>query len=694
MAHNFKTVEGTEVFNVNDAIQGSHALTLDDVKNFVTGTLSDTLHSNETQAVPYTGTELPVIAGVTAGDTVTTNFTNGVAHYTFDGTNWVVDFFTPAGFAIDTLCDATNTPVIVFADENGALTYKNPDNTPYTGDPSLLGACCCTVSPIVSADANNDITVGSDGGAFFNETVTTLGIVVGGAGLPNTATYTNENGVTTSFNYIEGARNNLQLGSPIVERGNVSLGGGQPADFIRNTYNWLGANYQDKWQSAGDANLFDIKANQTVNAANTTNSGAGAVNIGTLGANGQYKLNVHGGIWLDNGRNSQFIGNQAGLNNIMSEQIGIGTRANMNSIASFNDAIGFEALMTNTTGSFNTCFGNQSMRNANGFANVGLGFATLYLNQGAYNVAIGTNALLSNVSGIMNFAIGYNSMVLNNSGSRNIGIGYSSLYSTNSGWQNIGIGAEAMQQNISGNNNVAIGDLALQFNTTSSNNTTIGIQSQRYGTGYWNVGVGNFNQLYGKNCNYNTSLGGNTMYQNRYASNNVALGYESMYALNNVNAPSLIAGKQYEIVSQGTSDFTLVGSPNNNVGTIFTATGSTVGTGTTASITDIPNNNTAVGFQSLYATQGFSGNVALGYQAGYGTTGSNRLYIENSSDSVTPLIGGNFATDELIIGGVQKFSIQYPTTGAGVSNGSIFYGTDGALYFKGGSGTVTMIAPN
>ncbi len=35
MAHNFNTIEGTEVFNVNDAVQGSHALTLDDVKEFV-----------------------------------------------------------------------------------------------------------------------------------------------------------------------------------------------------------------------------------------------------------------------------------------------------------------------------------------------------------------------------------------------------------------------------------------------------------------------------------------------------------------------------------------------------------------------------------------------------------------------------------------------------------------------------------
>jgi hypothetical protein len=56
----------------------------------------------------------------------------------------------------------------------------------------------------------------------LNQHLTT---VTGGTGLPNTATFDNGVDAPTVFNYIEGARNNLQLGSPIVERGNVSLGG-------------------------------------------------------------------------------------------------------------------------------------------------------------------------------------------------------------------------------------------------------------------------------------------------------------------------------------------------------------------------------------------------------------------------------------------------------------------------------------
>lgn len=44
--------------------------------------------------------------------------------------------------------------------------------------------------------------------------------------------------------------------------------------------------------------------------------------------------------------------------------------------------------------------------------------------------------------------------------------------------------------------------------------------------------------------------------------------------------------------------------------------------------------------------------------------------------------------------GSFRFNVQYPINGDGVPNGSMFYGVDGALYFKGGSGTVTMIAPD
>ncbi|MCB9250389.1 MAG: hypothetical protein H6613_18475 [Ignavibacteriales bacterium] len=61
-------------------------------------------------------------------------------------------------------------------------------------------------------------------------------------------------------------------------------------------------------------------------------------------------------------------------------------------------------------------------------------------------------------------------------------------------------------------------------------------------------------------------------------------------------------------------------------------------------------NNIAIGSSALYSVMTGSGNIALGHEAGKNATGSNQLYIENSSSN-TPLIGGNFAADEIYLNG-------------------------------------------
>ena len=71
--------------------------------------------------------------------------------------------------------------------------------------------------------------------------------------------------------------------------------------------------------------------------------------------------------------------------------------------------------------------------------------------------------------------------------------------------------------------------------------------------------------------------------------------------------------------------------------------------------------NTAIGNQAGYSLQTGSGNIFIGNNAGYNETGSNKLYIENS-DSNTPLIGGDFSTDEVTING--SLSIKDGTQGA------------------------------
>lgn len=76
------------------------------------------------------------------------------------------------------------------------------------------------------------------------------------------------------------------------------------------------------------------------------------------------------------------------------------------------------------------------------------------------------------------------------------------------------------------------------------------------------------------------------------------------------------------------------------------------------------NSNTAVGYHAGLGltSAGFTGCVMLGYEAGVNNSSDNKLYIENSS-SDTPLIGGDFSTDQVDINGTIKITGGTPGNG-------------------------------
>jgi hypothetical protein len=83
--------------------------------------------------------------------------------------------------------------------------------------------------------------------------------------------------------------------------------------------------------------------------------------------------------------------------------------------------------------------------------------------------------------------------------------------------------------------------------------------------------------------------------------------------------------------------------------------------GTGAGNNTIGNDNTFIGAYAGWSNTTGSGNVFLGYQAGYNETGSNRLYIANSS-TTTPLIYGEFDNSiALINGNFRVFSPDVAT---------------------------------
>jgi hypothetical protein len=65
-----------------------------------------------------------------------------------------------------------------------------------------------------------------------------------------------------------------------------------------------------------------------------------------------------------------------------------------------------------------------------------------------------------------------------------------------------------------------------------------------------------------------------------------------------VSVSSTVNGQSYRIVNPGNTNFVLIGSPNNNIGTIFTATGSGIGSGTVQLITNDFEGQGAVVLQS------------------------------------------------------------------------------------------------
>ena len=158
------------------------------------------------------------------------------------------------------------------------------------------------------------------------------------------------------------------------------------------------------------------------------------------------------------------------------------------------------------------------------------------------------------------------------------------------------------------------------------------------------------------------------MYSLRYnttGSYNTANGYASLYnSGKTLTAGAFVTGVSYTIISAGDTDFTAIGSANNTVGTIFTATGAGTGTGT--------------------ASGNANNNLANGYQAGRYFTGSAELTAPSNST----FLGYN--TMALADGGTNEIVIGYSAVGVG--DNSVVLGNDSVTktILKGNVGIGTM----
>lgn len=193
------------------------------------------------------------------------------------------------------------------------------------------------------------------------------------------------------------------------------------------------------------------------------------------------------------------------------------------------------------------------------------------------------------------------------------------------------VGESAGTSTNTGSENAVVGAFALQFNTSGDQNTAIGHSAMS-------------NNVSG---NYNTAIGYHALGDNTVGAANVALGY---YALNHTNNGGNV----------GIGD----SAGNNNVS----------GTG-----------NVFIGQSAGHDVLG-TNNVMLGHEAGYFETGSDKLYIENST-STNPLIYGDFSKNKVVINDSLQSKYLRMTNGAGIgyllqsdANGNATWSTPSSIF--------------
>lgn len=255
------------------------------------------------------------------------------------------------------------------------------------------------------------------------------------------------------------------------------------------------------------------------------------------------------------------------------------------------------------------------------------------LNTGTNNVAMGLQALLQNTSGNRNTAIGIRTLSNNNTGSQNTAVGVEALRH-NTANNNVAVGHRALDTNTVGTNNVAIGTSAMISNVSGSSNSAVGYRGLFSNkTGYNNSAVGQDALFKNTDGAFNTAFGVLALYSNTTSFYNTALGTQTLY--NNTGTENTAMGWQASFLNTSGSS-----NVSSGVKALYTnATGS---------------NNVAVGKHAGYNTTG-SSNVFLGYQAGFNETGSNKLYIANSSAN-PPIIFGDFSNKTLGFGTITPNS--------------------------------------
>ena len=216
-------------------------------------------------------------------------------------------------------------------------------------------------------------------------------------------------------------------------------------------------------------------------------------------------------------------------------------------------------------------------------------------------------------------------------------------------YSNVFIGNGAGRQTTAANSNVFIGSAAGINNYTGGNNTFIGHSSGfNNESGNENVNIGDGSGHHNKHGSQTVNVGFNAGYGNTTSTGNTNVGYKAAYTTY-FGTNSVTLGSQAGYSALGLDKSVLVGSfagynafIAENVLYLGYQSGFNSSSGS---------NNTFLGNKSGFSNTTGSGNVFIGNgSGGLQVTDSNLLFIANS-DTVSPLIYGEFDNGLLKVNG-------------------------------------------
>jgi trimeric autotransporter adhesin len=406
-----------------------------------------------------------------------------------------------------------------------------------------------------------------------------------------------------------------------------------------------------------------------------------------------------------------------------------------NTAGSDNCAGGYGAMLNNTSGAFNTAFGESALdNNVTGFSNTAVGALSDVSGTSFSNsTVIGYNAVANasnqvrlgdaNVTSLYcqgayaatagsapNLVIDATGMFRRSTLSVPTGtasggdVTYWGAAGTITGSSNLfwdatnnrlGIGTAIPVQQLS-----ITGSMKLPMTTSTSGVIYLGdarfihnygLYNSFYGnlsgnftvTGISNTGLG-YSALYSISSGQdNTAVGANALYSEEFAAGNTAVGSNAGYS-NVLNSFNTYIG-DHSGFSHTSNYCTFIGYRSG----YNTSTG---------------NSNVFIGTNSGYLNQTGSGNIFLGTQSGYNETGSNKLYIDNST-TTAPLIYGDFTSNVVKINGDIGIleggtTAMYYSMFQGADQASdITYtlpadaGTSGEVLTTNGTGTLSWASP-